>query len=88
MSDKEMQVSEEELKGVKLKETKTKAQEAEMKLQFKCPDGSTIEWPICCGETMELEGDQLVCVVPDCGKTVEVPACSDGSKAKPFIGKA
>ncbi len=88
MSDKDMQVSEDDLKGVKLQETKTKAQESEMKLQFKCPDGSIVEWPICCGESMELEGDQLVCVVPDCGKKIEVPTCSDGSKAKPFIGKA
>jgi len=87
MSDKDMQVSEDDLKGVKLKETETKAQESEMKLQFKCPDGSIIEWPSCCGELMELEGDQLVCVVADCGKTMEVPTCSDGSKAKPFIGK-
>ncbi|NHJ39459.1 MAG: hypothetical protein FK731_05445 [Asgard group archaeon] len=88
MSDKEMQVSEEDLQGVKLKETHTKAQESEMKLYFKCPDGTIIEWPVCCGEIMELEGDKLTCVVEGCNAKVDVPTCSDGSKAQPFIGKA
>ncbi|MBN1327916.1 MAG: hypothetical protein JXA54_00460 [Candidatus Heimdallarchaeota archaeon] len=88
MSEKEI-VSEEDLKGVKLKETQTKAQEAEMKLVFKCPDGKIVPWPVCCGELMELEGDKLVCAHKDgCGAKAEVPTCSDGSKAKPFIGKA
>ncbi len=88
MSEKEMQVSEIDLQGVKLKETTTKAQESEMKLLFKCPDGSALDWPVCCGEVMELEGDKLNCVVEGCGKSVDVPTCTDGSKAKPFIGKA
>ena len=83
-----MEISEADLKGLKLKETQTKAQQAEMKLVFKCDDCSkTIDWPICCGEPMELEGDKLVCVVPDCGKTVPVPEC-DGKACKPFIIKA
>ncbi|NHJ48264.1 MAG: hypothetical protein FK733_10800 [Asgard group archaeon] len=88
MSDKEMQVSETDLQGVKLKETQTKAQESEMKLYFKCPDGTTIDWPVCCGEVMELESDKLNCVVEGCNKVVDVPTCGDGSKAQPFIGKA
>ena len=88
MSDKEMQVSETDLQGVKLKETQTKAQESEMKLYFKCPDGTTIDWPVCCGEVMELEGDKLNCVVEGCNKVVDVPTCGDGSKAQPFIGQA
>jgi len=88
MSEKEI-ISEEALKGVKLKETQTKAQEAEMKLLFKCPDGKTIPWPVCCGEIMELIDDKLKCSFSEgCGKSVDVPTCDDGSKAKPFIGKA
>ena len=83
-----MEISEADLKGLKLKETQTKAQQAEMRLVFKCDDCSkTVDWPICCGEPMELEGDKLVCVVPDCGKTVPVPEC-DGKACKPFIIKA
>jgi hypothetical protein len=88
MSDKEMQVSEDDLKGVKLKETQTKAQKAEMKLVFKCEDDKIMDWPFCCGEPMELEGDKLVCVDKSCGKTSEVPTCDDGNKAKPFIVKS
>ncbi|NHJ86160.1 MAG: hypothetical protein FK734_11910 [Asgard group archaeon] len=88
MSDKEMQVSEEDLKGVNLKKTHTKAQESEMKLVFKCSDGKIVEWPRCCGELMELEGDKLVCADKTCGNTAEVPTCADGQKAKPFIGQA
>ena len=83
-----MEISEADLKGLKLKETQTKAQQAEMRLVFKCDDCSkTVDWPVCCGEPMELEGDKLVCVVPDCGKTVPVPEC-DGKACKPFIIKA
>lgn len=87
MSDKEMQVSEADLKGVKLKETHTKAQESEMKLVFKCDDGTNLNWPIHCGEPMELEGDKLACVVEGCNKSVEVPTCANGEKAKPYIAK-
>ena len=87
MSDKDVQISEADLKGVKLKETQTKAQESEMKLVFKCDDcNKTIDWPICCGEPMELEGDKLVCKVEGCGKSIPVPEC-DGHKCKPFIAK-
>lgn len=88
MSDKEMQVSEADLKGVKLKETQTKAQESEMKLVFKCDDGSTIDWPICCGEPMELEGDKLVCITEGCTNKLDVPTCPNGEKAKPYIAKS
>lgn len=87
MSDKEMQVSEADLQGVKLKETTTKAQAAEMKLVFKCPDGKNLPWPFCCGESMELEGDKLVCHDKSCGKTEDVPTCDNGEKAKPFLSK-
>ncbi len=88
MSDKEMQVSEADLKGVNLKETQTKAQESDMKLMFKCDDCSkTYDWPLCCGESMELEGDNLVCTVEGCGKSIPVPEC-DGHKCKPFIAKS
>ncbi|MCF2143452.1 MAG: hypothetical protein ACTSXO_10215 [Candidatus Heimdallarchaeota archaeon] len=88
MSDKEIEISEDALKGVKLKETHTKAQEAEMKLVFKCDDGTIIDWPVCCGELMELEGDKLVCHDKTCGSTKDIPTCSNGEKAKPFISKA
>ena len=88
MSDKEMQISEDALKGVELKKTQVKAQEAEMKLVFKCEDGTTQPWPACCGELMELEGDKLVCHDKSCGKSAEIPTCASGEKAKPFIGKA
>jgi hypothetical protein len=88
MSDKKMEISEADLKGLKLKETQTKAQQAEMRLVFKCDECSkTIDWPVCCGEPMELEGDKLVCVDKECGKTVPVPEC-DGKACKPFIVKA
>lgn len=87
MSDKDMQVSEKDLQGVKLKETSTKAQESEMKLVFKCPDGKIIPWPSCCGELMELEGDKLVCHDKSCGTKKEVPSCENGEKAKPYISK-
>ena len=88
MSDKEMQVSEADLKGVKLKETQTKAQESEMKLVFQCGD-KIIDWPSCCGESMELdeEAGQLVCTVEGCGKSVPIPE-HEGQKCKPSIVKA
>lgn len=88
MSDKKMEISEADLKGLKLKETQTKAQQAEMKLVFKCDDcNKTVDWPACCGEPMELEGDKLVCIDKECGKTVPVPECHDKA-CKPFIIKA
>ncbi|MHA1154563.1 MAG: hypothetical protein ACTSQK_00495 [Candidatus Heimdallarchaeota archaeon] len=87
MSDKEMQVSEADLKGVNLKETQTKAQESEMSLAFKCEVcNKTYDWPLCCDEPMELEGDNLVCKVEGCNKSIPVPEC-DGQKCKPFIAK-
>ncbi|MHA1124927.1 MAG: hypothetical protein ACTSO7_10395 [Candidatus Heimdallarchaeota archaeon] len=88
MSDKKMEISEADLKGLKLKETQTKAQQAEMRLVFKCDDCSkTVDWPVHCGEPMELEVDKLVCVDKKCGKTVPVPECH-GKACKPFIIKA
>ncbi|MEA2071421.1 MAG: hypothetical protein U9O98_09035 [Asgard group archaeon] len=88
MSDKETPVSEADLKGVKLKETSTRAQKADMKLVFKCPEcGKIYDWPVHCGEPMELEDDKLVCTDKSCGETAPIPEC-DGNKCKPFISKA
>lgn len=89
MSDKDQPISIEDLKGAKLKETTTKAQEVEMKLVFKCEEcDEIVDWPVCCGEPMELEDDQLVCADKTCGNTMPIPQCDAGHTCKPFLTKA
>jgi len=86
MSDKNP-LSSKDLKSVKLSKAKTQEQKAEMKLSFKCEKCGKIQpWPNCCGQPMELQGNNLVCFDKTCNTKASVPVCH--GKMKPNIAKA